>query len=336
MEVANHLRVPVTEQSQSAAARFSARDLAVQAGFSDTDVYRVGIVASELSTNLVKHATDGELLMRVTGTVPSGEIELLSIDRGPGIPDVSQSLADGHSTAGSPGNGLGAICRLSDEFDIHSSVDRGTVVYVRLRADRAARPPAHRFVVGAVSVPAAGEQMCGDTWAVLRRPAGLVVLVADGIGHGPQAADAAMAASAAFGGRPFSSPADALGMIHDAVRHTRGAAAAIAHIEQASGVLSYAGVGNVSATICSNGTTRQAVSHNGTLGHQARYFRDYTYPWPPNSLFVMHTDGLKTHWSLDTYPGVKARHPAVVASILYRDYSRQRDDVTVIVARESS
>jgi anti-sigma regulatory factor (Ser/Thr protein kinase) len=335
MEVANHLRVPVTEQSQSAAARFAARDLAVMAGFSDTDVYRTGIVATELSTNLVKHASDGELLMRITGTVP-GEIELLAIDRGPGIPDVSRSLVDGHSTAGSPGNGLGAICRLSDEFDIQSAVNRGTVVYVRLRAQRAARAAAHRFVVGAVSVPAAGEQMCGDTWSVLRRPDGLIILVADGIGHGPQAADAATAASVAFGARPFSSPAGTLEVIHDAVRHTRGAAAAIAQIEQRTGVLSFAGVGNVSAAICSNGTTRQAVSHNGTLGHQARHFRDYTYPWPPDSLFVMHTDGLKTHWSLDQYAGVKARHPAVVASILYRDYSRQRDDVTVLVAREAS
>jgi hypothetical protein len=119
------------------------------------------------------------------------------------------------------------------------------------------------------------------------------------------------------------------------VRHTRGAAAAIAHIEQPGGLVSFAGVGNISAAICTNGTTRQAVSHNGTLGHQARHFRDYTYPWPPESLLVMHTDGLKTHWSLDAYAGVKARHPAVIASILYRDYSRNRDDVTVIVVREA-
>jgi hypothetical protein len=260
----------------------------------------------------------------------------LSIDRGPGIADVPRALVDGHSTAGSPGNGLGAIRRMSDFFDIHATVGRGTVVCVRLRADRSVPPPLHGFVVGAVSVSVAGERLCGDTWCLLRRPNALIMLVADGLGHGPFAAEAATAVSAEFAVRPFASPADTLAAIHQAVRHTRGAAGAVSEIQPGEGILRFAGVGNISAAIITNGVMRQTVSHNGTLGHEARHFRDYTYPWQPESLLAMHSDGLKTQWSLDEYPGVKARHPAIAASVLYRDYSRQRDDVTVVVVREAS
>src|SRR4051812_19083356 len=113
MEVRFHHAVPVTESSQVSAARFEARELADRAGFDETDVHRVGLVATELATNLVKHATDGVLLIRITASSPDGEIELLSIDRGPGIYDVGRCLSDGHSTAGSPGTGLGAIRRLA-------------------------------------------------------------------------------------------------------------------------------------------------------------------------------------------------------------------------------
>jgi hypothetical protein len=53
-------------------------------------------------------------------------------------------------------------------------------------------------------------------------------------------------------------------------------------------------------------------------------------------MFVMHSDGLSTHWSLDDYRGLRQRHPAIVAAVLYRDFSRRRDDVTVVVGREAA
>jgi len=78
------------------------------------------------------------------------------------------------------------------------------------------------------------------------------------------------------------------------------------------------------------------VSVNGTLGHEARAFREYSYPWQHDAVFVMFSDGLGTHWTLDAYRGLLQRHPAIVAAVLYRDFSRQRDDVTVVVGREAA
>jgi anti-sigma regulatory factor (Ser/Thr protein kinase) len=331
-----HRVITIDDASQPAAARAAARELAAAAGFGETDSYRAGLVATELATNLAKHASGGgELLCRQTHQDAGAELELLSIDRGPGIRDVAAALVDGHSTAGSPGTGLGAIQRLADVFDIHSQEGRGTVVLARLRAGRVpATPTRTRLDISAISVAKRGEEVCGDAWAYHYRADGAVAMVADGLGHGPAAAEAAVTALASFTPQAFSGTARTVEEMHAAIRHTRGAAAAVAEILPDAQLVKFTGVGNVAATICHNGTLRQAVSHNGTLGHQAHYFREYSYAWPSGSWMVLYSDGLTSHWALNEYRGLVQRHPAVIAAVLYRDFSRQRDDVTVMVCKE--
>jgi anti-sigma regulatory factor (Ser/Thr protein kinase) len=325
--------VRVTEASQPFAARTAVRDMARRAGFDDADEYRAGLVATELATNLVKHTTGGEVLLRLTQAEPAGEIEIVAIDRGPGMLDVDRCMVDGESTAGTSGNGLGAIRRLADDFDVHSDVGRGTAIVARLRAKRRQpKPPAFSF--GTVSIPAPGEPVCGDSWRVRTSGDQFVVLVTDGLGHGVFAAEAADAAGGLFDDGPYRGPGDMLQLIHAAVRHTRGAAGAIAEIDSRRGVVVAAGVGNVATHISSPGVTRMGVSHNGTLGHQARAFREYTYPWTEDALVIMHSDGLTAHWSLDAYPGLRYRHPTLIAAILHRDCTRGRDDSTVVVVRK--
>src|SRR5262245_52957079 len=118
--IGSHQHIAVVEPSQPSEARYAARDAAEAVGFGEEDVYRAGLVATELATNLVKHAVGGEMLIRSVRPRPVGEIELTALDRGPGIDELSRSLADGHSTAGTAGTGLGAVQRLADTFDIHS------------------------------------------------------------------------------------------------------------------------------------------------------------------------------------------------------------------------
>ena len=332
-----HHSIAVVEASQPSAARLITRDLAETAGFGEEDSYRAGIVATELATNLVKHARGGEFLARVTANQPNGEIELIALDRGPGIRNLAASLSDGHSTAGSPGNGLGAVQRLSDLFDIFSTPEHGTVALARLRARRKPVDAQPAMTIGAISIPKSGEHVCGDAWQVRRLADGMLATLADGLGHGLHAAEAADAAITAFNARAYTANADALQAIHHAIRHTRGAAAAIAEVRRHDRIVKYIGVGNISTVVWQQGVAqRQAVSHNGTLGHEARLFREYTYPWSDNAVIVMHSDGLTTHWSLDAYRGLGQRHPVVIASVLYRDFNRGRDDVTVLVGKEAA
>jgi serine phosphatase RsbU (regulator of sigma subunit) len=187
---------------------------------------------------------------------------------------------------------------------------------------------------GGVSVPQSGETVCGDGWQVSDQPDGVLAVVADGIGHGLQAHEASKAAIASIDVKRRSDLSDRLRTMHDGSRHTRGAAAAIAEILPQQRVLKFAGIGNVAATICQPGAVRHAISHNGTLGHSLHQVREYSYPWQPDATMVMYSDGLASHWSLDDYPGLRQRHPTLIAAVLYRDFTRRRDDVTVLVARE--
>ena len=329
----------VRDSSQVAGARRETVSLAQSHDFSEEDAGRVAIVVTELATNLLKHGGGGVLLIGSYDDESGAGIECLALDRGPGMADVTTSLRDGHSTAGSPGNGLGAVLRGAHFTDIYSLPEQGTAILARFgpgRPDRARHPatPALQSLYGAVSVPMPGEEACGDGWCHAAQDSAVTLMVADGLGHGPLAADASHAAAQIFmklAGRPTS---DMLAAMHGALKATRGAAVAIARIDRAAGDVVFAGVGNVAATIVdADYTVRRMVSNNGTIGHIARHMRGFTYPIGAGRLIIMASDGLGTNWRLDAYPGLAACHPTLIAGVLYRDFARGRDDVTVLVYR---
>jgi hypothetical protein len=192
------------------------------------------------------------------------------------------------------------------------------------------------FELGAVALPAPGESVCGDAWSVVRQGRRLVLLVADGLGHGPLAHEAALAAVGEFGIESFRGPSEVLGRVHLQLRSTRGAAVAVAQVDRDDDVVVFSGAGNISGRIISGVVDRTLLSQHGTAGLAIRGLRDVRYPWTEHALLVMHSDGLNTRWSLDTAYGLLQRHPSVIAAWLIRDHTRGRDDVTVVVLRRGA
>lgn len=332
----SHVLLPVTDRSHVTAVRQQTRQAAEHASFEDADAYRAGIVATELASNLAKHATaGGEILIRSSNGAAQ-EIELIAIDRGPGMTDIARSLSDGFSTAGSPGTGLGAIQRLADEFDIYSQPAKGTIVLARLRRGRRRAPPFTGLRLAGVSVAKPGETVCGDAWDVAIDRGRTMLFVVDGLGHGTYAAEAATAAVRTAMSRSFETPLEALTAMHDGIRHTRGAAGTVVQVDLQSRVVTVSGIGNVAVSIVGTSAIRHGVSLNGILGHEVRQFRAFQYPWMPDDALVLHSDGLISHWSLAGYPGLRQRHVALTAAVLYRDYQRGRDDVTVLAGWETA
>ena len=94
-------------------------------------------------------------------------------------------------------------------------------------------------------------------------------------------------------------------------------------------------LGNIAATLITRQGRRGLASYNGTLGHQMHTIHEFSAPWNEDSILVMHSDGLISRWDLDTYPGIISKDPSIIAAALYRDFDRERDDVTVLVARNS-
>jgi anti-sigma regulatory factor (Ser/Thr protein kinase) len=328
--------VAIRESSGVAEVRRLARTTALDAGLPETQAEQAAIIATESATNLVKHAKGGDVIVRTAAHAGGLAVDILAIDRGPGMANVGECLQDGYSSVGTRGHGLGAIARQAAMFDIFSRRGQGTVLLARVGTAAPDGPPAstRALVVDGLSISKRGESVCGDAWTSANRGATTGILVADGLGHGEIAAEAATEAVKAYHQHASLAPLDALDRVHRALVKTRGAAVAAALIDAGRGELKYAGMGNISATIeGGERPARHLVSAHGTAGHQARRLQEFSYPWPDDAVLIMHSDGVTAHWSLDAYPGLSQRHPAVIAAILLRDFSRLRDDATVVVAK---
>jgi anti-sigma regulatory factor (Ser/Thr protein kinase) len=327
------IALAITEPSHTGEARRAAMALASHLGFQETERGKVGIVVTEIANNLVQHARGGVVLLRAIEYQSTLGIEVLSLDKGLGMVDVDECLQDGFSTAGTLGNGLGAIRRLSDLFEIYSIPNQGTTILAHLWSNQVSQPPENTLEIGVVCLPKRGEEVSGDAWGCQVDRHRSLLLVADGLGHGLAAASASEEAVRIFQKHDRHSPDAIIAAAHAALRSTRGAALAIAEIDFEQQFVRFAGIGNISASIFSLTERHNLVSYNGTVGHEVRKIQEFSYPWATNGLLIMHSDGLGTQWRLDRYPGLSQKHPSLIAGVLYRDFNRERDDVTILVAK---
>jgi anti-sigma regulatory factor (Ser/Thr protein kinase) len=330
---ASQQAVEISDSSDVAQIRRLASHAGSRADFDDVKSANLALVATELATNVVKHARRGSIVVRLLTLRQNIAVELLALDQGPGIRDIAHAMRDGYSTAGSPGTGLGAIKRLADEFDIYSIPDKGTAVIARLSVS-SKEPSDHRVEIGAICLPKQGEEVSGDGWGVENFAGRFICTLVDGLGHGPDAAVAARAAIAIAQEHGDKAPAEIVERAHGALRSTRGAALAVGAIDVEKRSLRFCGIGNIAARIIGDGNVRHLVSLNGIVGQDTRKIVEFSYPWSSESTLIMHSDGLSSRWDLASYPALIRRHPALIAGVLYRDLARGRDDVTVLTARE--
>lgn len=325
--------LPATDPSCISQSRRFARNVASEVGFDESGAERAAIVAGELCSNAVKHGACGTLAVQPFDDAEGKGIEIIASDSGKGIDDLSRCFNDGFSTAGTAGTGLGAISRLSDRLHIYSRPSLGSVLVARLVRDR--RPPAgNGFVIGGLSRPIDGEQECGDTYLFKAQSNVVAALtLADGLGHGPSAANAARVAVTAFERAGAPTVEANIEAIHTALRPTRGAAIAVAKIDIAGGALDYGGIGNISGALIEKGVVRRMITQHGTAGHVAGRSRSIRYEFASPPLVLLHSDGIKTSWDLKAYPGLCEAHPSVVAAVLMRDFRRDRDDASVLAVR---
>ena len=328
--------VAVADPSQISAARRGAEALARELGFDELRAGRVAIVATEMASNIHKHASRGDFLATRFADSTGRGIELLAMDKGPGIVDVVRALEDGYSTAGSPGTGLGAIRRQADIFDIYSRPGAGTVAMARILGEGDDVPAAADGERGIVLVSYPGEVECGDSWAFGRKSGAPTLFAVDGSGHGSQAAVAARRAVEAVEKSDQADSVRIMETIHRALAPTRGAAIAVARVDRPARLVRFAGVGNISAALISEGAIKRMVSMNGTAGHVAPRVREFAYPFSGDATIILHSDGVSAKWDFAAYPGLAACRPSVIAGVLSRDFRRTNDDALIAVLRIAS
>lgn len=339
-EANNHLLIEIAGGEDADEALRISSDLMAQASLDDSVAERVALVASEATANILKHAGEGRMLVRVIEEPASG-IEIIALDRGPGIAHLGAAMRGGYSTSGAPGVGLCAMSRASNLFDIYSRPGQGTVLLAQvwsrpLRHYAATRDSIRlRVKSGAISTARPGALSPSDAWAVKHQPSRSLVMLANGLGQGVEAARAATEAIRVMEKIHALAPAEILQVVHEALDGTRGASVAVAEIRLSGRApeVRFAGIGNIAARVASGDRVYHLVSLHGIAGYEAE-IQEFNYPWSAHSALVMHSDGLASHWKTEDYPGMLASHPSLIAAMLHRDFNRDLDDATVVVAKQ--
>lgn len=320
----------VEAAATASAVRRSAERLAAELSLPERRVSDLSIVVAEAAGNLAKHADEGTVLLRAIRTADQAGVEIIAIDRGPGMADIVHSVGDGHSTTGTLGIGLGAITRQASWCDLHSVPGKGTVLAAQVWS---ADPPPPSWA-GGITRPLTGESVSGDAFAFRVADGRHQLLLSDGLGHGGLAAAASREAVRAFVDAPAIPPDALVDLLHRKLNHTRGAALAVAELDAEAGLVRYAGLGNISGTVLAMGTRpRGMVSLPGIAGHQRRQVRQFEYPLDRESIVLMHSDGVVDRWSPNDYPGLLRHSPEVISATVLRDAGTRRDDAGVLVAR---
>jgi anti-sigma regulatory factor (Ser/Thr protein kinase) len=330
-----HISLPVTDRSYLAGAKKEVHRLAVQAGLEQKKIAGIDIIVSELGSNLVKHASDGEILAGIVEDRQGKALELIGIDNGPGIADPEKMMQDGVSTTRTLGQGLGAIRRLADHFEMYSQKDWGTILLARVYSDKETPVKRSPLVLRSLVVAKPGEMVSGDgTYGYLAADGSFRMLVADGLGHGVDANKAVREAVTVFRGLDIDSPVDILRELHASIRKTRGMVAAVVIVDPVRKIWKYCGIGNIATRFSGVHQAKSYLSYNGIVGHNI-----------PNSLYdqevsqqdyqqiTLCSDGIRSKWQHSRLPDIGRQDLIVQAAALYKDFARRNDDMSIIIGK---
>lgn len=328
-----HTLIAVPNRTYQAIARSEIKKITNTVGFSANKLAEIEIIVAEITSNLVKHTrSGGEIFVKaMTGDTPG--VELISIDSGPGMESALKMMEDGVSSTNTMGQGLGAIRRLSDDFDIYSLKEWGTILLSRIYITTPAPVKKKTAEVRVLMVAKQGESDCGDNYhCSITKANQLKFILSDGLGHGEQAAIAARESIKSFLENKAFLPNDQIKRIHAAIKSTRGAVINISYVDFTNKQLMYCGVGNISSRIVTAGKNRNCISYNGIVGHSVPHtLKNHVLQWSKTDILIMHSDGLSTRWDLQKYPMITRHDFSIIAAALYKDHCRKNDDVAIAV-----
>jgi len=311
-------------------------NLATQKGFTSQKAGEIDIVVSELTSNLIKHASTGELLYRIYNEENSLAFEVFCIDDGPGTNDIAKAMKDGISSTNTLGQGLGSINRLSDFFQIYSKKDWGTIAYAKILLKSATQFVASKnFIdIKAVQVCYPGERVCGDGYYIKNLHDETQIFLGDGLGHGPNAHEAVSVGINAFKECNENSPVEILRYIHQRTKKTRGLVGSVVTLNREKKQWKIAGIGNITTRLYEGLVSKNYMPHNGIIGlNIPNTMKDYEVDVEKYQHIIMYSDGIKNRWDLSQYPSILKYDASIIASSIFKDHARRNDDMTLLVGK---
>src|SRR5262245_40827406 len=180
-----------------------------------------------------------------------------------------------------------------------------------------------------------GETESGDRHLVQPFAAGVLVGVVDGIGHGPEAAEAAGVAVAALRESVSDPLVEIAEKCHQRLRGTRGVVLSLASFHARASTVTWLGVGNVEGVLfrsdAGEGRRRERLLlRSGVLGKTLPLLRDETFPVSPQDVLILATDGVQSEFACDPRLDGPLKK---VANHIIAWHHRRADDALVLVAR---
>ncbi|WP_121353646.1 ATP-binding SpoIIE family protein phosphatase [Flavisolibacter nicotianae] len=326
-----HLRLNAADRSYFAILKKEIHALAASAGFGLKRLAEIDIVVAEIVSNLSKHAIGGEVLVKLIEEKGLQGIEIISIDNGPGINDLKNMMVDGASSKNTLGQGLGAIRRLSDVFQIYTQKGWGTLLLSRLFDGKLPEKKVRAgFDVRSLLVPKPGETECGDGFYFKHSKEHLKLFLGDGLGHGKEAAIAVNTAIEAFKVCHEHSPVENLRFINLAVKKTRGLVATVAIFHFKERRWAICGVGNISTKTYSVNGAKYHNPYNGIVGlNMPTSMKDQEILYEPGQCLIMCSDGLKSKWDMLKFPGILRNDLSLLDAVLFKEFVRGTDDASI-------
>lgn len=332
-----HISFNANDRSYLAVVKKEIHKIAVQGGFNPKKLGEIDLIVAELGTNLIKHATGGEILAAIIQIEGGIALELICIDNGPGIAEPDKMVLDGISTTQTLGHGLGSIRRFSDTFELYTKKDWGTILLSRVnkKIPSLKKIKASSIHLRALIIAKPGEIVSGDGSYCMVTEKGLVkLLVADGLGHGIEANRAVNEAVSAFKAFEGDSPSETLRYMHSVIRKTRGMVATVVIADPVAKTWKICGVGNISAKLSGHQYTKNYLSYNGIIGHNMPHtLNDQELSQNDYQQITLCSDGIKSRWERAKHPSIQKYDLIVQAAALYKDYGRKTDDMSVIIGR---
>ncbi|MGC4038653.1 MAG: serine/threonine protein kinase [Chitinophagaceae bacterium] len=326
----------VFDRSYLAILKKDIHALATRAGFKSTRLGECDIVISELAGNLVKHADEGLMLAKAIQHKGVNGIEVICIDNGPGMNDVKGMMVDGMSTKNTLGHGLGAIRRLSDFFQVYSQKEWGTIMVTRLFEEKIKVSSTDSLATHTIIVPKHGETECGDAFFYKSDDATIQFFLADGLGHGHDAAEAVKVAGNAFIICPENDGPSIIRYISQSSRKTRGLVGTVVVFDKNAGKWAICGVGNIMTKLASPLNSKNYMSYNGIIGlNLPNTINAMEVTFEKDQLLIMCSDGIKSRWDVSKYPGLFRNDLSMMSATIFKDFNRNTDDTSVAVCKLS-
>lgn len=322
-----------------------------ETGFSSIEIGEISIVVNELCSNLIKHhSVEGKIIFKRLEMNGRVGIEIIAEDKGPGILNVDEVIKDGISTKGTMGGGLGATKRLMDSFELYSRTNTnlgkyigyghfvenngiGTILITQKWLKNGLDIGKKEVKISVMSRPYMGCKVNGDVYYIKEFNNKVILALIDGLGHGIEANKAAIRAKELLEENNYKPLKELLYSIDNGMKNTRGAVIGVCIIDKETKIFQYGSIGNVQLRYILNNKTKKFIATNGTLGVSLNTRVNVQQSSYENGgIIAMNTDGISNKWEYDEYLDIPLHNPAVLSNMIFRDFARDNDDATVLVA----